>query len=244
MDERDEEQNRLIERLLIFIAAAHDRLNAGERDFAREFAEAGEWELALETVVGASRHRLLLTANERQELAEIEASLRRLQPGMRWRSFRDLVRGVLRARVRGLVRRDASRQRRPAVEQTSEPGSRFEPPLLREAMPTVATWLREGLRRDGEELLAEQVDTARIHALCECGADSCFSFYLMPPTPLAERQWTGLMPNGFESIGIDNGRVAWVQDEFRGPIDAVTEDGMRAIREYQALVGAVPRATF
>lgn len=112
-------------------------------------------------------------------------------------------------------------------------------------MPTVATWLRAGLRRDGEELLAEQVDTARIHALCECGEDSCFSFCLMPPTQVAERRgrWTGLMPNGFESVAIDNGRMAWVQDEFRGPIDALTEEGLRAIREYQALVGVVPRAT-
>lgn len=113
-------------------------------------------------------------------------------------------------------------------------------------MPTVATWLRAGLRDDGEALLAEQVDTARVHALCECDEDYCFSFYLMPPIPISERRgrWTGTMPNGFESIGIDEGRMAWVQHEFRGPIDAVTEEGLRAIGEYQSLVGVVPPSKF
>ena len=245
VDEPEEEQNRLIQRLLSLTDAVRGRLSGGDRDFARELAEAGEWELAIETITDASRQRRLLTNSERAELAEIQALLGRLQPEIRWRSLRALVRGVLHSLARRRLRRGRPHMRPPAVQPMPDPGIQLEPPLLREAMPTVATWLDAGLRHDGEALLAEQVDTARIHALCECGEDYCYSFYLMPPTPVGERRgrWEGLTPNGFESIAIDAGHMAWVQHEFRGPIDAVTEEGLQAICEYQALVGVVPRAT-
>jgi len=83
------------------------------------------------------------------------------------------------------------------------PEPHFEPPLLTKAMPTVATWLQAGLRHAGEDLLAEQIDTARVHALCECGENYCFSFYLMPPISLDERRgrWTGLMPRALRASG-------------------------------------------
>ncbi len=193
--------------------------------------------MAIHTINEASRHQLLLTGSERQELSEISASHVQLAPEIAWRSFRRLVRGVLRARI-GL------RRTIPAVVRTEHPPpARSEPPLLMEAMPTVAAWLREGLRLDGAEALAEQVDTARIHALCGCGEDNCFSFYLAPPIPAREREsrYTGVAPRGLESVAIDNGQLAWVQHEFRGPAELFTDEGRRAINEYQSLVGVVRR---
>lgn len=230
-----ERQDALIQHLGRLIESARERLGVRDATFAREHAEAGEWELAIETINQASRHGLLLTTSEKQELAEIQALLRRLQPATTWRSFRALV--------RGLLRREMSFTRPPRVEPIREPITRFDPPLLREAMPTVAAWLREGLRREGEESLAAQVDTARVHALCDCSDDSCFSFYLMPPIPVAERghRYTGLAPEPFDSVGIDNGHIAMVQREFWGQIDAASDEEIRAFREYQALVGVVPR---
>lgn len=105
MDELEQEQSRLIQRLLVLINTVRDRLHGGDRDFARELAEVGEWDLAIETVVRASRHRLLLTTSEREELAEIQAFLRRLAPEVRWRSLRALVRGALHFLARRLMRR-------------------------------------------------------------------------------------------------------------------------------------------
>jgi len=101
MDEIGEAMNCLITRLLILNDVVGDRLSAGDHEFASELAEAGEWELAIETVRKGSRDRLLLTGNERQELDDIETSLRRLEPAMRWRSSRELIRGALRALLRG-----------------------------------------------------------------------------------------------------------------------------------------------
>ena len=158
----------LIERLTAFIERLRDRLAPADCDFALELALHGEWELAIEAIDAASRHQLLLTANERQVLRDISASLGRLAPEVAWRSFGHLLGGILRSR-RGL------RRPVPAVIRSEEPPpTRPEPPRLMDAMPTVASWLQEGLRLDGEQDLAEQVDTARIHALCGCGDDSCF----------------------------------------------------------------------
>ena len=50
-----------------------------------------------------------------------------------------------------------------------------------------------------------------------------------------------MAPRGFESVAIDNGQLAWVQHEFRGPAELLTGEGRRAVREYQSLVGVVPR---
>jgi len=226
-----------LERLLALIERFRDRLAPRDADFARESAEQHEWEMAIEVLNQASRRRLLLTTAEKKELAEIEASLRPLAPEMTWRSIRRLARGLFSTRRTRL-------SRSPAVEKSDEPAAAgFDAPLLADAMPTVAARLRESLRAEGEQALAEQVDTSRVHALCSCGEDYCFSFYLAPPIPVPERQarWTGLAPHGFESVGIDNGQLVWVQDEFRGPAEGLTEEGRRAIREYQSLIGVVLR---
>ncbi len=226
-----------LERLLALIERLRDRLAPRDADFAHEFAGQHEWELAIEVLNEASRHRLLLTTAEKEELAEVEASLRRLAPEMTWRSIRRLARGLFGTRRARL-------SPAPAVERSDRlPAARFDPPLLTDAMPTVAARLRKSLRAEGEQSLAQQVDTARVHALCRCDEDSCFSFYLAPPIPLRERRsrWTGLAPDGFDSIAIDNGQLAYVQDALIGPAEALTEEERRAIREYQSLVGLVPR---
>lgn len=95
MDDLYERHNALIERLLRLIDSTRERLGDPNTTFARENVEAGEWELAIEIMSQASRHRLVLTPSERHELAEIEASLRHLQPEMGGRNFRDILRGIL-----------------------------------------------------------------------------------------------------------------------------------------------------
>ena len=58
--------------------------------------EVGAWELAIETVISTSRHRLVFTTKERDELAELQALHRRLEPEIRWLSLRALGGGLLR----------------------------------------------------------------------------------------------------------------------------------------------------
>ena len=56
----------------------------------------------------------------------------------------------------------------------------FEPPKLVDALPTLASDLRDSLARAAEDDLAAGVDEARVHALCACDERGCLGVYLAP----------------------------------------------------------------
>ena len=51
------------------------------------------------------------------------------------------------------------------------------PPLVRAVLPELTARIEAGLRVQGEERLAEQVDDLRIVAVCTCEHSYCASFY-------------------------------------------------------------------
>jgi hypothetical protein len=55
-----------------------------------------------------------------------------------------------------------------------------EPPLVRSVLPRLAARIEAGLRAQGEERLAEQVDGLRITAVCPCEHAYCGSFHTAP----------------------------------------------------------------
>jgi hypothetical protein len=112
------------------------------------------------------------------------------------------------------------------------------PPLLREALPTVATALASSLAEAGEVALAAQIETARVHALCECAEDTCMSFYLSPPlVGRCPGEYRVVTPDAVTTIGVCDEQLGWVQDET---IDNHPETPRR-LAEYWALEGQVPR---
>ena len=83
---------------------------------------------------------------------------------------------------------------------------------LCEAMPTVATELRELLDRQGEAELAAQVSSLKIFERCRCGDDFCATFYTQPK------------PNGAYGPGHRN--VALTPDEGMLILDVVAGEIM------------------
>lgn len=95
-------------------------------------------------------------------------------------------------------------------------------PKLVEALPTLGSTLKDSLLREGEDGLAKQVDTAEIHAFCECDLEGCRSFWLAPPMEgKCEGEYRVVLPDAVISIGVCDEKMGWVHDERLGqPYDA------------------------
>jgi hypothetical protein len=113
-----------------------------------------------------------------------------------------------------------------------------ESPLLFDALPTVAAALERSLAEEGEHNLARSLREARVHALCECGASDCMSFYLSEPRSPCPGKYRVVLPSAVMTVGVCDERIEWVQDEA---LDEDDETSQR-LREYRNLLGAVPRA--
>ena len=111
-------------------------------------------------------------------------------------------------------------------------------PLLTEALPTMASALRESLQQEGEDVLARQVDEARIYATCACGQPECGSVSVMPPaereTPCPE--YRVVTPRAVVTVGVCHERLEWIEDQWLRDDD---EDAQRSA-EYRALQGTIP----
>lgn len=113
-----------------------------------------------------------------------------------------------------------------------------ETPLLFDVLPTVAAALERSLAAEGERKLARSLRGARIHALCECGESDCMSFYLSDPRVRC-RKYRVVLPSAVMTVGVCDGGIKWVQDEALHESD---DETLERLREYQKLVGVVPRA--
>jgi hypothetical protein len=105
-----------------------------------------------------------------------------------------------------------------------------EPPLVADILPELGERVEAQLREQGERLLAEQVESLRITAVCTCGPPYCGSFWTSS-TPM--KRWfargrqvklAGLP--GEVSLDVVLGEIAYVEvlhwDEVR---DAVARLG-------------------
>jgi hypothetical protein len=115
-----------------------------------------------------------------------------------------------------------------------------QPPLVSEALPTLARALKESLIREGEPELAAQLEQARIHALCGCGDRECMSFYVMPPEDERSRpgDYNTLEPDAVIAVDIHKGRMTFIEDLVTRRWDP---DTRARLAEYEAVAAVVPR---
>ena len=80
-------------------------------------------------------------------------------------------------------------------------------------MPTLAAALKPSLIREGEEALAETVDSLRVHALCSCGDSLCMTFYAMPKSG-CDGLYRVVMPDTVLTIGVCDDAIASIEDDY------------------------------
>ncbi len=110
-------------------------------------------------------------------------------------------------------------------------------PKLVDGLPTLARDLRQSLIRGDEHKLAEQVDEARVHALCACDEEGCLGVYLAPERGPCTGQYRVVTPDAVVTIGVCQEILDWIDDnELVSP--AGSDPQRRS--EYEALRPHVP----
>lgn len=109
-------------------------------------------------------------------------------------------------------------------------------PKLIDALPALARALQESLTREDEAALAEQVEEARVHALCGCDESGCLGVYLAPEEPCADH-YRVVTPDAVITVGVCRELLHWIDDK-----ELVTPAGSDTRRraEYEALRPHVP----
>jgi hypothetical protein len=110
-------------------------------------------------------------------------------------------------------------------------------PKLVDALPVLARALQESLRREDEDALAEQVEEARIHALCGCDDGGCLGVYLAPEREPCVGHYRVVTPDAVITVGVCREVLDWIDDNELVS-SAGSDPGRRA--EYEALRPHVP----
>lgn len=95
-------------------------------------------------------------------------------------------------------------------------------PLLKEALPELASELYDLLIKKNANELAQQIDSLRIVELCDCGGEFCSAFYTSPkPNDL----WDGELysielekKNGLIVLDVVDSKIVQVEILFRDDI--------------------------
>ena len=112
-------------------------------------------------------------------------------------------------------------------------------PRLVDALPVLATSLRSSLLERGEQELAAQIDSLRVHATCGCG-EGCLSVYLAPRRASAcKESRVAWAPDVVVDIGVCDGQIEYLHDDVVWWKDDNDYRRARAA-EYEALEGRVP----
>ena len=98
-----------------------------------------------------------------------------------------------------------------------------ESPLVSAQWPHLAAELTTALREEGENDLADQVDTLRVVQLCGCEDDFCQSFYTAPRPNGAYgpgHRSLGLSPSepGYLMIDVVDDTIMFVEVLYRPPL--------------------------
>lgn len=110
-------------------------------------------------------------------------------------------------------------------------------PKLVEALPALARALQESLEREGEACLAEQVEEARVYALCGCDDRACLGVYLAAEREPCVGHYRAVLPDAVVSVGVCREHLEWIDDNEL--ISAAGRDPRRRA-EYEALRPHVP----
>jgi len=96
-------------------------------------------------------------------------------------------------------------------------------PLL-DLLPAFAAELEHALRADGEDALAEQVDSLLVESLCGCDDDFCSSFYAGARPDGAWgpslRSVTPTVPTGMVILDVVDDRIRYVEVLYRDDVKA------------------------
>jgi hypothetical protein len=105
-------------------------------------------------------------------------------------------------------------------------------PKLVDALPALARALQESLTREDEGALAQQVEEARVHALCRCDDSGCLGVYLRPERERCVGHYRVVTPDAVITVGVCRELLDWIDDN-----ELVTPAGSdpRRRAEYEAL---------
>ncbi|MGE5682604.1 MAG: hypothetical protein ACM34K_17185 [Bacillota bacterium] len=101
-------------------------------------------------------------------------------------------------------------------------------PLLKEALPELASELYDLLMKKNAKILAQQIDSLRIVELCNCGGEFCSTFYTLPKP---NDRWDGELysvelerKNGIIVLDVVDNKIAQVEILFRNDIKRKLEE--------------------
>lgn len=101
-------------------------------------------------------------------------------------------------------------------------------PLLKEALPELASELYDLLIKKNEIELAQQIDSLRIIELCSCDEEFCSTFYTLPKP---DDRWDGDLlsielerKNGIIVLDVVDNKIAQVEILFRDDIKRKLEE--------------------